>query len=246
MEPIYQLKFPITDLVVDCFGRLKLSSLLYFAQEAAGQHSELLGSGYETLARQKLFWAVTRHKVQISRLPRRGETITLETWPMPTTKVAYPRSVLAYDAEGKELFRAISLWVLMDAENRTMVLPGRSGVEVMGTLRGTELASPHSLVPRALTRSTERTVTYSYLDRNGHMNNTRYLDWVSDLLPSAFHRQHEAREFTVCYASEAMEGQVIRLDWELSEEGCLQVDGHRTQTDEAGKQTRTFAVQVVY
>lgn len=246
MKPIYQLQFPITDLVVDCFGRLKLSSLLYFVQEAAGQHSELLGAGYDKLVQRKLFWAVTRHKVQITRLPRRGETITLETWPMPTTKVAFPRSVVAYDGEGKKLFRAISLWVLMDAENRNMVLPGRSGVEVLGTLLGTELSVPHSLVPRVLAQSAERTVTYSCLDRNGHMNNTRYLDWTSDLLPSAFHSRKEAKEFTICYASEAIEGQVIRLDWELSEEGCLQVDGHRTQTDESGKQTRTFAVQILY
>lgn len=246
MEPIYQMQISVNELELDPFGRLKLSALLYFAQEAAGQHSALLGADYDTLAQKQLFWAVTRHKVQITRLPRRGETITLETWPMPTTRVAYPRSMVAYDAAGNELFRSISLWVLMDVENRSMVLPGKSGVEVAGTLRGNELALPHSLVPGTMTHSQERTVTYSCLDRNGHMNNTRYLDWVEDLLPSAFHAGHEAREFTICYASEALEGQSIRLNWELSAEGCLQVDAHRTQTDGAGKQTRTFAVQVVY
>ena len=61
---------------------------------------------------------------------------------MPTTRTAYPRSTIAYDADGKECFRAISLWVLMDTQNRSMVLPGKSGVDVAGLLRGCELAVP--------------------------------------------------------------------------------------------------------
>ena len=246
MQPIYQIKHPVTDLVVDRFGKLKLSSVLYFAQEAAGQHSALLGADYDTLMRKRLFWAVTRHKVQITRLPRLGETITLETWPMPTTRVAYPRSLVARDADGEELFRSISLWVLMDMDSRGMILPGKSGVEVEGTLTGAELALPHSLMPKGLDRQQVRTVTYSCLDRNGHMNNTRYLDWVEDLLPSAFHGMHTAREFTVCYASEALENQSIRLDWAFAEDGCLQVDAHREKTDDAQKNTRVFSVQVMY
>lgn len=246
MEPIYEQLFPVTDLVVDRYGRLKLSALLYFAQEIAGQHSALLGADYDTLAQKRLFWAVTRHKVQIHRLPMRGETVRVQTWPMPTTKVAYPRAMAVYDADGTELLRSISLWVLMDLDSRAMVLPGKSGVQVAGIARGNELALPHALAPRNLGNSLQRMVTYSCLDRNGHMNNTRYLDWVEDLLPSAFHRQHTPREFTVCYASEALEGQTVRLDWAVQEDGCLQVDGHRAQTDASEKQTRIFSAAVMY
>lgn len=246
MDSIYEQEFTVTDLVVDRYGRLKLSALLYYAQEVAGQHSALLGADFDTLAQKRLFWAVTRHKVQIDRLPRRGETVRVQTWPMPTTKVGYPRAMAIYAADGTQLLRSISLWVLMDPESRSMVLPGRSGVEVAGVVRGNELAVPHSLIPRTAENSLERQVTYSCLDRNGHMNNTRYLDWVEDLLPSDFHSAREAKELTVCYANEALEGQTLRLDWSLSPEGCLQVDGHRTQTDESAKQTRIFAAAVVY
>lgn len=246
MEPIYRQNFLIDDMVSDCFGRLKLSALLYFAQEVAGKHSDLLGADYDTLMLRHLFWAVTRHRIQITRLPMRGETITVETWPMPTTKVAYPRSTVAYDAQGHELFRSISLWVLMDLDQRTMVLPGKSGVIVTGSLTGSELAVPHSILPKPMTNTDIRRVTYSYLDRNGHMNNTHYLDWVDDLLPGSFHRNHIAREFIICYHNEAREGQQIRLDWELSENGCLQVDAHREKTDVSGKQDRVFSAQVLF
>ena len=246
MEPIYRKSFIIDDMVVDCFGKLKLSSVLYYAQEVAGSHSELLGADHDSLAAQHLFWAVTRHRVQITRLPLRGETITVETWPMPTTKIAYPRSMVAFDAQGNELFRLISLWVLMDVEDRTMVLPGKSGVTVNGCLTGSELALPRSILATPMGNREVRRVTYSCLDRNNHMNNTKYLDWVDDLLPSGFHKNHEPREFVICYHAEAREGQQIQMDWELTENGCLQVDAHREKTDVPGKQERIFSAQVLF
>ena len=246
MDPVYSQTFEITGNHVDRFQRAKPSALLYFIQEAAGQHCVVMGTGWNTLSQKHLFWAVTRHRVQITRLPEKGETITLQTWPMPTTRVAYPRSVVAYDREGREVFRAISLWVLMDADTRALVLPGKSGVQVDGTLTGNELAVPKSILPAVLEHHTLRSVGYTELDINGHMNNTRYLDWVDDLLPSAYHQDHPAREFTICYLSEAREGQQICMDWQISDGSCLQVDGHRVQTDVPSEKERIFSAQVFF
>ncbi len=243
MEPLYRQSFTLHDDAVDCFGFLKLSTLLYYAQEVAGQHCLLLGADGDTLAAHRLFWAVTRHKVLIHRLPKQGETITVETWPMPTTKVAYPRAMAAYDAAGELLFQSVSLWVLMDMDQRTMVLPDKSGVVVDGAVRGNELLLPHSLLPKNLTHMQSRTVTYSCLDRNGHMNNTRYLDWVADLPGSDFHKQYKAKELLISYANEALEGQEICMAWALSEQGVLQVDAHNVQSKNT---RRIFSAQVLF
>ena len=227
MEPLYTQEYTITDIAVDRYGRLKTSMILYLAQEVAGHHCNLLSVDYDTLAAKRMFWAVTRHRVQITRLPVRGETIRIETWPMPTTRVAYPRSVIAYDQNGDECFRAISLWVLMDLDKRSMILPGKSGISVIGTLRGLELDSPAGLVAKQLCNHRNRTVCYTDLDRNGHMNNTKYLDWINDLLPSQFHENHYPKEMTVCYLCEAREGQDLEMSWDFIQEDCLQVDAHR-------------------
>ena len=224
MQPIYSQTFTLTDMDVDRFCKMKLSSLLFYAQEVAGKHSALLGADYEALAKKNLFWAVSRHKVQITRLPTLGETITVETWPMPTTRVAYPRALVAFDAEGKELFRSISLWVLMDLESRAMVLPGKSGVDVPGTLLGCEAAAPGSIHGRTFENYVNRTVGYAVLDKNGHMNNTRWLDWTSNLLSSEFHRNHTLKQLDICYLAEATEGQQLSLFWQLDGENQLQVE----------------------
>lgn len=243
MEPIYRQNFTVTESQADRFGRAKPSALLYFIQEVAGRHSSLMSLDWESLSKKHLFWAVSRNKVQVTRLPMLGETITVETWPMPTTRVAYPRSVVAYDRQGNELFRSISLWVLMDTRTRAMILPGKSGVVVDGTLTGNELTVPHSLIPHPMEQVTQRTVGYTQLDRNGHMNNTRYMDWVEDLLPSAFHENHPIREFTLCYLNEALEGDRISLGYSLSEEMVLTVDARKKVSPEG---TRVFAAQVQF
>ena len=241
MEPLFSQTFEVTDQSVDCFGRLRPAMILFLAQEAAGRHCVSLSVDYDTLAAKGLFWAVTRHRVQITRLPVRGETIRIETWPMPTTRVAYPRSMVAYDEKGNECFRSISLWVLMNLNTRNMILPGKSGISVEGTLRGTELATPGGLVAREMTNHAGRTVRFTDLDRNGHMNNTRILDWIDDLLPALYHRNHSAREFTVCYFSEVREGEALDLSWDFLPDGALQVDAHR-----AGSKDRAISARILF
>lgn len=242
MPPLYQKSFLIPSFATDRFNRLKCSYLLGLAQVVAGEHSALLKADF---AHTHLYWVITRQRVQISRLPAAGETITLETWPMPTTRVAYPRSTIAYDQQGNELFRSISLWVLMDPESRTMVLPGKSGVIVEGQLRGSELAVPGSLIPGQQQNTTTRTVCYTELDTNGHMNNARYLDWMDDLLDTSFHKGHVPRELTVCYISEAREGESIALHWDFNPDGTLQVDAIRPG-EESAKHQRVFSGQILF
>ena len=241
MELIFNKEFTLSRIHVDCFGYAKPSVLLYMMQEAAGEHCKLLNVDKSHLNR--LFWAITRTRVQVTRLPKLGETVTLKTWPMPTTRVAYPRSVVAYDREGEELFRAISLWVLMDEQTRAMVLPGKSGVTVDGTLTGTELAVPHAIATREMLQTCQKQVTYSLLDQNGHMNNTRYMDWLDDLLPGDFHKDHQVQEFTLCYMNEALEGDKIDLQFELSEEPVLTADAQRQGAD---RSDRIFSAQVIF
>lgn len=243
MKPIFQKNFELTDIYVDRYGRLKPSAILLFAQEVAGMHCTELAVDSSVLEKRHLFWAVSRHRVQITRLPRIGETIHVETWPMPTTRVAYPRSMVAYDAQGNECFRSVTLWVLMDLDTRNMILPGKSGIIVSGTVRGGELAIPGGLIPKPLGSQRSRQVCYTDLDRNGHMNNTRYLDWIDDLLPSPFHAANSLKEFTVCYLSEAREGQTLRVSWDLPEEKTLQVEASR---DEEKKQHRVFSARLIF
>ena len=246
MEPIFEKNFHIPATAVDCFDRLKPSQILDYLQDVAGDHCALLGTDRQALTERNLFWAVLRHRVQITRLPRAGEDITIRTWPMPTTRTAYPRAAAAFDVSGDLLFRCVSLWVLMDTRERVMVLPGKSGVAVNGIAKGDELAVPGSMALKPLANKDDRAVRFTDLDWNGHMNNCRYLDWVADTLPGSFHEGHSVREFSVSYLSEAREGDAITLHWELTQEGVLAVDGCREESDMSAAHVRVFSARVLF
>lgn len=239
MEGGFEKTYEIYGTMTDCFENLKLSALLYFAQDTAGDHCKELALDWDAMAQKEMFWAVIRHRVQITRLPRAGEKIRVQTWPMPTTRVAFPRATAAYDEAGKELFRAITLWVIMDRNTRGMILPAKSGIMVPGVVRGNELTPPRALAPKGLTGSSTRQVNYMDLDKNGHMNNTRYLDWVADLLPSAFFGSHQPKEVVISYNQEALEGQKMDLQWGITDTGELLVDGHR-------EGERVFSAQILF
>lgn len=244
MTTPYEKRFHIPASAVDCFDRLKPSHILDYMQEVAGDHSALLGLSRQELTDRGLFWAVIRHKVQISRLPKAGENITVKTWPMPTTRVAYPRATEGFDEAGNSLFKVISLWVIMDMDSRAMVLPGKSGVDVAGTSFGTELKAPGGLPSGGGSCHTQRPVSFCDLDVNGHMNNTRYLDWLCDLRPAAFHKEHPLKAVTICYMNEAREGQQLQLAW--TEGDVLRVDGFVPQTDVSAGHTRIFSAEAEF
>jgi acyl-ACP thioesterase len=174
---------------------------------------------WEEMAKKGYFWAIIRQRVQVTRLPGPSETVTVETWPGITTRVAYPRHSVGYDEQGNELFRAVSLWVLMDLNTRSMVLPGKNGVDLTGIDRPGQLPTPASLGVSQGACSQVRSVRFCELDRNGHMSNTRYLDWAADLLGSGFHRDHALADFTVCYLSEATEEEAVTLGYTCDGEG---------------------------
>lgn len=245
MDLIFEQAVTVLDGDVDEYGRLKLSTLLRYAQDAAGGHCEQLGFDWNTMAAKGLFWAVLRHRVQISALPGKGQRITVQTWPMPATRAAYPRMVRGLDEKGEELFSVISLWALMNMESRAMVLPAKSGVEVPGILRGCEIEQPSSLYPGTHEKSLLWTVAQDDLDINGHVNNARYLDHAENLAGS-FRAAHRPKELTVCYLAECRLHQAVTLGWTLSEEGVLTVDGCRPKTDVPEKTQRVFGIRIEY
>lgn len=244
MDFTYTAQYPVTPLHADCFGRCKPSSLLRFAQDAAEAHCHLLGADWDNMAKKNYFWAIIRQRLEISRLPKTGETVTVKTWPMPTTRVAYPRATEGFDEAGNSLFKIISIWVIMDMQSRAMVLPDKSGIEVVGTTFGTELKAPGGLPVAQAELEVLRTVSYSDLDINGHMNNSRYLDWLCDLLPAAYHKEHPLKAVTINYMSEAREGQQLHLG--IAQGDVFHLDGFVLQTDVPSGHTRIFTAKAVF
>lgn len=195
---------------VNMHMKLKTSSLFTLLQQAASEHCLLLGYGSEYTMNRGFLWVITRQKAEFISLPGYEEEITIETWPGPTRHVIYPRYYRVLDKSGNVLINASSVWTLIDANTRTVATYDRHGIRLDGTVTGNEITLPRTPAQIPFSEEHEFVVPYSYLDINGHMNNTRYLDLAEDLIesPAAGDR---LKALTIEYSNEVLLNETIKV-----------------------------------
>ncbi len=213
---VYATQLRLRNKDVNLHRRLRTSVLFELMQEASIRHTEQLGMGREMTLDRGLLWMVTLQRAEIARMPEYDERITLESWPGDTMHLLFPRYYRVLDEAGNTLVSASALWALVDQQTRRMVFPDRHGVLIEGITTGSEIALP-SPPRRAQGEAVSGfTVPFSYVDLNGHMNNTRYFDLAEDLIPAAAEGR-SLREIAIEYANEAKLGDELRV--------TLQADG---------------------
>ncbi|MBR2582589.1 MAG: hypothetical protein IKD61_04285 [Oscillospiraceae bacterium] len=207
---IYMLPYTIRSRDVNMFQRMRSSQLFELLQEAATDHSELLSAGVDVIRRQNLMWVLARQNVEIVRIPHYGEKVVVETWPGKTVHSLYPRYYRLLDEQGEAIVNSSSIWMLVDMHERSLVSSAQSGIDFSFDKRGLELSLPSP--PRAFftDSSISFTLPFSYVDMNGHMNNTRYFDLADNLSPSALAGRDPAR-ILVEYSAELRLGNSYEL-----------------------------------
>ena len=217
---VYSETLRLRNRDVNVHRRLRTSVLFELLQEVSIRHTEELGMGREMTLDRGLLWMVTLQRAEIARMPEYDELVTLESWPGETMHLLFPRYYRLRGETGEALLSASALWALVDGGTRRMVFPDRCGVHVEGCVTGHEIALP-SPPRRAEGGSvTDFTVPFSYVDLNGHMNNTRYFDLAEDLIPAAAEGR-SLRAVSAEYASEARLGETLRLTLERQADAYL-------------------------
>ena len=209
---IYREEILLRSKDVDMYRRLRTSELFRLLQEASIRHTEQLGMGREKTLDKGILWVLTLQQAQIRRMPEYDEQVVLKSGPGKTMHLLFPRYYSLETGDGEPLVKASALWCLVDSQSRKVVFPERYGVEIQGVVTGEEIALPGP--PKRLTCTEERLfrVPYSYVDLNGHMNNTRYFDLAEDCIPAAARGQRLCGIRTE-YVSEARFDREYRIRW---------------------------------
>lgn len=212
MSDIYEQTLLLGSEHVDCFRRLRTSTLFSLLQTASIRHTEALGMGREKTLDRGLLWVVGRQHVVIDRMPVYDERITLRSWPGETMRVLFPRYYELLSENGEPLVRAGAVWSLMDVETRATAFPDEYGVEIEGVETGREVPYLAKMPALSTTELAEFVVPYSYVDLNDHLNNARYFDMVEDVLPPS-RGGKKLREILTEYHAEIKLGETVHLEW---------------------------------
>ena len=190
-------------------------------QEAAGEHARASDrEGFALPGGGRSTWVLSRLRLRVDRRPRMRERVEVETWPASLDGLRATRD-FRVTSGGETLATATSLWFLIDVARRRPVRlpPEMDGFEVPGKLRALTFdGAPEPAAPAETEHRSTFAVRRSDLDRVGHANNVRFVEWALEALPS----DDGLRGVDVLYRSEAVYGDAV-----MSAAGPLAADGTR-------------------
>ncbi|WP_025640243.1 acyl-[acyl-carrier-protein] thioesterase [Schnuerera ultunensis] len=212
--PLYIKDYKVEINHVDFKGDLKLSSLFTYCQDIAGLHAENLGMGREVLYTQHgVIWVLVRVRVDIIKYPKWKDILTLETWPQEPSRMGFDRDFLIKDKKGNILAKAVSTWVVIDVESRKLVRTKSvyTGYPLVVEKRAIDCKLGNLKSSGELETAYERTVRYSDIDVNEHLNNAKYLDFIMDSFSFEEHRRFNVKSVEISYSNEALLGETIKI-----------------------------------
>ncbi len=215
--------YQIHSYEADVTARASVSSILQFMQESAWNHAEHLELGYSHLIKKDLAWVMARLSLKISSWPRWHETITLDTFPSGRDKLFAYRDFRLTTAQGSLCAVGTTTWLVIDINRRR---PQRTEsyfhIKEWGEYEHAyDGFSPKVDAIESPDSSTCRTVYYSQLDVNGHLNNVKYLDFVFDSFSEDFRQHHHLVELDMNFTNEALLGDVVEIRTEKKQDHFL-------------------------
>ena len=206
----YQMKMKIPFDMADMNGHIKLPDVILLSLQVSGMQSIELGvSDKAILEDYNLVWIITEYDIEVVRLPRFAEEITIETEALSYNRLFCYRRFTIYDETGQELIHMMATFVLMDRDSRKVhvvepeiVAPYQSDFDKK-LIRGPKYESLNESI------SKDYHVRFYDLDMNGHVNNSKYLDWIFEVMGADFLTQYIPKKINLKYVKEVRPGGVI-------------------------------------
>ena len=209
---MYQEKIFVTSNDVDSHLETKLGAIFRFLQIASTNHAELIGLGKKDTIDKGMFWVITRMKVIIHRMPRLNETITVSTHPGDMIMFVFPRFYQIYSESGELLVSASASWVLLDnITHKLLTKPFGDNYHFSGEKDAHDISLPEKIALEEVSVAEERKVRFSDTDLNGHLNNTKYIDYIVDIHDSNFYKNCRFKSINISFEKEVMDNQIVKL-----------------------------------
>ena len=207
-------------------GAATMASVCNWLQEAASLNAEALSfskSNFEAEG-ENISWVLTRLKVRMSRFPRWGETVSVLTFPRGGRRIVAWRDFVLTGADGCELGRATSEWMLIDLASRKIVAIPESVFAAANTVREPVFGDEPMEKLRWDCREETSGDALSFrarrgdIDLNGHVNNVHYVEWLMEGRPET---AAPCRAIDVVFKSETLAGEAVRVESVETEPGVF-------------------------
>ena len=192
-------------------GYLKYTDLCNILQLTAARHAELGGISFSDMQEFHQAWVLSRMRVEIKRLPKWRDVITIKTWINSLENSRSTRCLEMYIGDEK-IIGCETFWAVFNTTTR----------------RPENLALPHEHFQKFPERATKETfskidfqqemniaekhiVKLSDLDIVNHANSVKYLEWCLDCVEMNIVKNQAIKSFEMNYLKELSLNDVVDI-----------------------------------
>jgi medium-chain acyl-[acyl-carrier-protein] hydrolase len=195
-------------------GCLSTSVLFDFMQQSALKNAVSLGVGVEKMRQTNLAWVLNRLTLTVKRYPKLGETVALATYPVRIDKYFVYRDFQLMDADGVLVAYAVSVWLLLDLEKRSM----SSVPSFVHEITYPEIPNPlppmsGKVLPlKTVDFTSKRVVSIEDVDFNDHASNVSYVKWLVEAMSLAIQKGCFIKKMDINYRAECYLNEAISVE----------------------------------
>ncbi len=184
MDAIYTIRRRVGASMCDASGRLGLWNTFALFQDAATEHAEVLGVGFEAMRAQNSFWMTVRTRVYFYDRPKLMQPIEASTWAHAPGATRCDR-FYRLSSRGVLLAEGRTEWCVYDLEKQAVrpMSEVRFDTSRANFCEDTVLGAPYARFRHDFAEADcalVREVCPSDVDLGRHMNNVAYLRMICD------------------------------------------------------------------
>ena len=194
-------------------GYLKYTDLCNILQLTAGVHAELGGISFSDMQVHHQAWVLSRMRVEIKRLPKWRDVVTVKTWINSLENSRSIRCLELYIGDEK-IVGCETFWAVFNTQTRrpeNLALP-HAHFEKYPNDKATEIQFSKIDTTIDKTFVTEKTILLSDLDIVNHANSVKYLEWCLDYVEPKLLLNQRLESFEMNYLKEVSLADIIAIE----------------------------------
>ncbi|MGD1822955.1 MAG: acyl-[acyl-carrier-protein] thioesterase [Pleomorphochaeta sp.] len=241
----------------DVHANVNLDWIFEVVQEVAATHATILNSSIFDLQKIGLTWVISREKIDIYKYPKWREKVIVETWAQkPYRRVLVPRIIQAKNSDGELLFKATTLWAIIDLKTQRPIEPDKI-LDVFGFPKVTKdekfYIHKRDIIndENHIISKRKPNINYSDTDFNHHVNNISYVRWALRSMPNDYRNDYKIKSVDVSWLKQTFLNDNVEIVTTSEDLNALQKNNatfyHKlVRQDNLGKNTSVFEAKSVW
>ncbi|MDR2843431.1 MAG: acyl-[acyl-carrier-protein] thioesterase [Candidatus Symbiothrix sp.] len=215
LSKVGKFEFHIESYTCDFTGKLALPVIGNFILDAASNHANARGFGYEQISKDNVAWVLSKLSIEMLDYPGFDQNLTIETWVETVAHYVTQRCFRASDSKGNIIGYIRSVWAAINMETRRPINIATWHPDLAEYIAA-DMECPvenFAKIPAVtdVKQDASYSVSYSDIDINCHMNSIKYIEHALNIFDLSVFKEKYISRFEIVYLMEGVFGDELNL-----------------------------------